>query len=238
MKNFKFAPYSHSKITCYESCPKAFEFKYIKKIKITIDPRFFEKGRFYHKILEHYPEPINFEFKYADEKQIKIYKENIDNFINSGNIKDCLLSKFGTELEFKFDSELNSTDISKWKSALYGYIDFIGKENDSIVVIDWKSKDHGDRFPCNEKQLQMYAAWVFTIRPNLKKLTCKFSFIENCSEQSFEYTRKDAENFKIDILKRIDLIENDLKFERKIKKECKDCDYFNLCKPFNVRIKK
>jgi len=238
MKKFKFAPYSHSKITCYENCPKAFEFKYIKKIKIVLDPRFFEKGNFYHETLEKYPKKIDFKFKFAEPEQIEIYKKNIKKFIDSNNIESNLLDRFGAEVEFKFDSELNPTEISKWKSALYGYIDFIGKEDDNIVIIDWKSKDHGDRFPTNEKQLQMYAAWAFAIRPNLQKVICKFAYVENCSGTAYEYSRKDGEQFKIDILERIDKIEQDELFERKIKKGCASCDYFKMCKPHKIRIKR
>jgi len=233
-----FTPYSHSKITSYENCPRAFKFKYIDKIKITLDPRFFEKGNFYHKVLENYPDkPVKFNWKYNDEDKQKEFIQNIREFIQTPHVKNLLANKFASELEFKFDENLEPTNISKWKSGLYGYIDYIGSTEDKIYIVDWKSKDHGKRFPTNKKQLEMYAAWIFAVRPKLKKVICEFAYIENKTFDTFEYTREDGERFIEDIINRINIIENDSQFEKNVRKECSNCDYFNICKPFNVKTK-
>lgn len=234
----KFSPYSHSKITSYENCPYAFKFKYIDKIKITLDPRFFEKGNFYHKVLECYPDKeVKFNWEYNDEVKQKEYLQNIYEFIQVPHVQNLLANRFGAELEFKFDEALAPTEISKWKSGLYGYIDFIGAEDNEIFIVDWKSKDHGERFPANKKQLQMYAAWIFAVRPKLQKVTCEFAYIENKTFETFEYTREDGKIFIDDIINRINTIEKDTKFEKNVRKECSNCDYFKQCKPFNVKTK-
>jgi len=233
----KFSPYSHTKIETYYQCPKAFEYKYIQKLKISIDPRFFEKGQYYHSVLEHYPNEIDFKFKYTEEHEQELFKKNIERFIANDHVQELLNNKFAAELEFKFDEDLNITDIIKWNSHLYGFIDFIGKDDD-IYIVDWKSKDHGDKYPTNKKQLQMYAAWIFKARPRLQKIKCEFAYIENITFDTFEYTRKDGEQFIQDINKRIQLIESDVSFKKDVKKSCTKCDYFNVCKPFNVNLKR
>lgn len=234
----RFTPYSHSKITSYENCPRAFKFKYIEKIRIVLNPIHFEKGNFYHEVLENYPDKqVDFKWKYNDEFKQKQFIQNIRDFIKTPHVKNLLANRFAAELEFKFNKDLIPTDTIKWNSGLYGYIDYIGKDGDEIFIVDWKSKDHGERFPTNKKQLQMYAAWIFAIRPTLQKVTCEFAYIENKTFESFTYTREDGERFKEDIINRINTIESDHSFNKNVRKECQGCDYYDKCKPFNVATK-
>jgi len=233
----KYSPYSFTKIESYLKCPKIFQYKYIEKLKIKVDPSHFEKGRYYHSVLEYYPKEIDFYFKYTDEATQEIYKETIQRFIEHPHVQELLNNKFASELEFKFDDKMDLTDISKWQSHLYGYIDFIGKDEE-IYVIDWKSKDHGVRFPTNKQQLEMYAGWIFKARPKLQKIKCEFAYIENITFETFEYTREQGLGFVQDIEDRIKIIENDLKFDKKLSKKCTKCDYFNNCKPFNISVKR
>ena len=232
-----YSPYSFTKIKTYFECPKSFYYKYIEKLKVKVDPRFFEKGRFYHSVLEYYPEKINFKFKFADEKTQDIYKENIKKFIKHPHVQNLLENKFVTELEFKFDEEMNLTNKTKWKSHLYGYIDFIGKD-EVIYIVDWKSKNHGEKYPTDKEQLEMYAGWVFKARPNLQKIKCEFAYIENITFDTFEYTREDGEKFIENINNKINTIQEDSEFKKNVSSKCNSCDYFNNCKPFNINIKR
>jgi len=232
----KYSPYSHSKIGCYEDCPHKFFLKYIKKIKITLEPKFFEKGNFYHKVLEKYPEIPKFNFKYSTEEKQELYLKNILAFIENEHTKELLENSFGAEIEFKFDESLEPTNISKWKSGLYGYIDYVGKTATEIHIVDWKSKDHGSRFPTNKKQLEMYAAWIFAVRPNLQKIICEFAYIEDIKFETFTFTREDGELFTQDIINRIDVIESDSDFKKAVRKSCSKCDYFEMCKPYHQPI--
>jgi len=236
-KIMKYSPYSFSKISSYLSCPNAFKFKYIKKIKIVSDPRFFEKGNFYHERLETYPVIKDFKWKYADENLIETYTENIENFIKEKIVQKLLENKMCSEAEFKFNESLKLYAGSKWKSFLYGYIDFISKIDDTIFIVDWKSKDHGDRYPTNPKQLEMYAAWIFEARKHINKVVCMFAYIENKTFKKYVYTREDSVKFKDEILSNINKIEQDNKFAKHINKKCTGCDYYDLCKPFQVKVK-
>lgn len=236
----KFKPYSFSKMSCYNECPQMFKLKYIDKIKISpIDPRFFEKGNFYHSFLEHYPALKPFNFKFASDEEQEQFQNTIQEFIDIPRVNKLLNNKFGTEIEFKFDENLNNfTSGSKWKSALYGYIDYIGVEDETIHIIDWKSKDHGERFPTNKAQLELYAVWLFTVRPKVKKIICEFAYIENKTFQEYVITRDYSDVIKKEIINNINVIETDDVFECNKSKECSKCDYFNICKPFNVKTKR
>ena len=43
--NFKYLPYSVSKIECFQGCNKKFWFRYIEKPQINISVKHFEKGK-------------------------------------------------------------------------------------------------------------------------------------------------------------------------------------------------
>jgi len=238
----KYKPYSFTKLQTYKKCPYLFKLKYIDKIKVAPpDPRFFEKGRFYHYVLEYYPELKPFKFKYLTEDEQNKYQNSIQQFIELPRVQHLLEHKFATELEFKFDEDLNPKNVgSKWKSALYGYIDFVGceinQDNESeIHIIDWKSKDHGAAYPTDKTQLEIYAIWIFGVRPNLQKIICEFAYVENQTFQSYTITRKDSELIKKDIINKINIIENDKELKRLTSRQCKNCDYFTICKPFHIK---
>jgi len=238
----KYSPYSFSKIECFQSCPYKFNLKYIQKIKIAPpDPRHFEKGNFYHWMLEKYPcDPSDFKWKYADEHKQKLFISNIDDFIKEPKVQSLLKKKLGTEVEFKYDNELDPTDGSKWKSGLYGYIDYVGMlDKETYLIADWKSKDHGERFPTKESQLEMYATWIFDVRPKVNKVFCFFYYVEDKTFNMFEYTREENHlTLKTNIINKIKNIECTKEFSKNVAKTCDRCDYFKICKPFNVKVKK
>jgi len=238
-----YTPYSFSKISCYQECPFKFKMKYIDKIKIAPpEPRFFEKGKFYHSTLEHFPKVHDYKFKYAGFPKQEEFRKNISEFINHKHTSKLLDNKFGTEILFKFDESLNDFNGSKYKSTLYGFIDFIGecvyKGEKTIHIVDWKSKNHGKRFPSNREQLDMYAAWIFTVRPKLEKVITEFGYVENKSYTKYIVTREDALEIKKNIINNITTIETDEIFEHNKSSKCTKCDYFKICKPFNVNMKK
>ncbi len=214
--NYK--PYSFSKISCYNACPFRFKLKYLDKIKVSPpDPRHFEKGNFYHSTLEHFPEIKKFNFKFADTPKQKLFNETVAEFIENKHVEELLNHKFGAEIEFKFDENLNEFNGTKWKSALYGFIDYIGQcsyEDETLIhIVDWKSKDHGDRFPTDKTQLEMYALWIFTVRPKLQKVICEFAYVENITFTKYEITREYAETIKKNIINNIEVIETDKDFK-------------------------
>lgn len=243
----KYTPYSYSKIGCFKECPHKFELKYIKKIKIPPkDPRFFEKGTFYHWVLEHYPnvKPEDFQFKHStEEEQIK-YVATIKSFIEDDKVRALLTQKkLSNEFEFKFDESINvEVEKTKWNSALYGYIDYVGMmDKNTYLIIDWKSKKHIN-FPNNVDQLEMYATWIFQARPKVDKILAFFYYIEPAEDgKQYELHTlervKDLDRMKENIINNINTIEQINSFEKKVTQKCSRCDYFDKCKPFNVKVK-
>jgi len=243
----KYAPYSYSKIGCFKECPHKFLLKYIKRIKTPPkDPRFFEKGTFYHWVLEHFPnvKPEDFQFKHTTEEEQKKYIETIKNFLKDRKVQTLLnKKKLASEFEFKFDESIDiEIEKIKWNSALYGYIDYVGMiQNDTYLVIDWKSKKH-ENFPNNPEQLEMYATWIFEARPKVDKVLAFFYYVEPVQEgEPYELhileRDKDLNRMKENIINNINTIEQTKDFEKKVTQKCSRCDYFDMCKPFNVKVK-
>jgi len=234
MNEYRFAPYSFSKIATHIGCPRKFKF-------VSIDERFFEKGKFYHWLIEHFPTPPpdKFTFTFACESEQNDFLETVKRFIQTPHVND-LLKKYSLRRELPFFI-LPDFSIGKQRegSLFTGYIDYVGQEEPgSVLVIDWKSKKH-EKFPNTEDQLMAYALWIFLASPDINVIDASFYYIETPEEIKYRYTREnDMNRLKDSLINKIQVIENDFEFQRKITKNCNRCEYFNQCEPFKNMTKR
>ncbi len=139
----KFLPYSYSKISTYQSCPRKFKYQYIDKIGKFEDSPALVRGRTLHYLIEN---PDLDESLYSDEmkKNIEDYPECIDiknNFKNSElgekYLKD--IERIPVQ-EFKLglSTSLEPQDYQK-NSLFNGIVDYICVKSrmiEEIIEID------------------------------------------------------------------------------------------------------
>ena len=239
-KKLKFAPYSHSKMSCWHECPRKFKFNYVDKLRVFKDKPYFEKGKFFHYALEYFPKPTPKPYKFK-------FPENIaksDEFINQlrgmvapGTEISDLLLKYRLRSEFVFNLGMNFQPQPKKTGALVtGIIDYVGqKKPGTMLIVDWKS---GTSKVKDESQVKLYALWGFAACPNINEIECAFQYIESGEKWEMVFERSQYDDLAQECINKIDPIENDEEYPRKRNDRCQWCDYFDHCKPHQIQMKR
>lgn len=232
---YKFAPYSYSKISCYKECPKKFKFNYIDKMYKFEDAPHFEKGKFFHYVMEHYPHipPKKFKFRHFGETQQTEMVDKIKDLLTNDTRLIDLLTKYKLKAEHTFYIGENFNVMSKKKNSLiYGVIDYIGKKDDEVLIVDWKTGKSEASFD----QLQMYAIWAFLAMPNINKVRIALYYLEQDRVDEELVERVSLENLLLKYINIINSIETDTNFEKKKSNKCEWCIYFNECTKGDIKI--
>jgi len=244
----EYAPYSASKFEKFKECRKKFYYQYVEKIKIDgPEPGFFERGHYFHYILQYFPNypPKSFEFEVADNYDISQYRNDLKKVLTDPKISS-ILNKTETIREEKFiigPTWEADKKILRFPLVL-GYIDYIdyGTEGDASII-DWKTgRVYKDK---SEDQLKLYALWLFLFSLRFRfnhglinKITCSYYYIEHDTEISHIYYRNEVSDL-IDYFKNlINIIENETEFPKSKTVRCHYCDYFEICAPFNIDWKR
>ena len=232
--------FSYSKISLYERCPKKYFFKYIEKIVVPFEDKpVFEKGRFIHHILEHYPDLPEFKFKFKEVEDCKnkyltetnkliTNNKKVNFFLN----KDILLHR---EKEFFLDENLKEVKTRE-ESIINGIIDYVGQYNDNIILVDWKT-GLTQKF-ASLNQLKFYSLYIFNNFLTINKLKVFLFFVEQDAYIHEDITREDSEKIKEKYLNLIENISTDQEYKCKKKEDCISCEYYEICKPFKVKLTK
>jgi CRISPR/Cas system-associated exonuclease Cas4 (RecB family) len=237
MKGYLYAPYSPSKFNCFDGCPKEFEYRYIKRIKIFREPIvWFEKGTFIHWVMEHYPvfPEGGFEWKLADKKLRKEWTKLAMEFVKRPKIAYLLKHQLKAEQKIATDANFRPKNSEGWDHLLVGYVDHIGYDEDgTIILIDWKT---GKSVVKTHLQLQLYALWMFMASPELPKIRCQFNYLDQDEIDEFTYHREHLDDIKSFFINKIDEIESCTDFAKNPTRHCTHCDYVDRCKPFTPKI--
>jgi hypothetical protein len=229
----KYAPYSFSKIQTFFDCQKKFEFTYVNKIDIDRDyedPSYFKRGRFLHAYIAN-------RLNGGDGSKLRQYDVESDVKMD---LVDCADQTLEHELiSFTYDFETNMVEsyISldknlcptkvKEKSALGGYIDYYAVQDDYGMLVDWKTgKSHSDP---NYSQLELYAIWTFQKFPQIQEIDLVFFYVEHNKFALKTITPDDVEDLKLELMSKIDIIENTDEFQINETKQCLKCPFFNTC---------
>ena len=235
----KFAPYSVSKIQCFEQCPKKFEYNYIQKIKTPRSFYHLEKGSLWHSLIEHKIKNNIKQFKKPKFKELS----ELDYLNELANCVKFIKSKFfstdyldsqmfysqKTEQYFCIDENGKCSFTKQKKPMMRGYIDLIQYCDYDAEVIDWKTggkKQNLTRFPKSNFQLDIYAYVVNQIL-GLEKITGKYVFVEHEYEQiktNFNYLQ-----IWNDLIEKINKIESTEVFEPKEQVLCDWCEFRGIC---------
>jgi len=240
----KYAPYSASRISLWNSCPRKFKYNYIDKIpKEPRDDTPLKKGFCTHLFLENHTANLGKErlLKEISREKIpneivqeskKIYKKFVDSDLGK---KIFSYLPLGTELEIGLKiqgGKIQTCDFLDPGCLFRGKIDYIcvDKENDKVYVIDWKTGKDKSEGPYKQKpdQLIYYAAWYFHNFP-VDELELEYIFVEHGTSSSIKLVRDKLDLYLKVLLNNIKSIENDNSFDKIEGPLCNWCEYRDHC---------
>lgn len=238
---FKYAPYSFSRISTFLPCPRKFYYSYI--IKATPepgDPTALHKGSCVHHLLESYfNKDVNFDIETTNYKPE--IKEAAKAIFEKATTSNDLMKKFadecevvGTEVLIYLDE--NFKPVDKEKDALIkGYIDLLlkHKNSDTYIVVDHKTgkmKKDKPLTPIHDDVLQVsaYALWVKE-KYNPTKLVGFYNYVEHNHFVRRIYDDNLLELTKITLKNKIEKIENETEFDTVITPLCPYCPFQKQC---------
>ena len=230
---YKFKPYSYSKISCFNSCPKKFKFQYIDKIKVQQNMDALIKGTTIHYCLENLNLKID---QYTEGMKNNIKKfpdilEIIDKFKNS-ELGKKYLYKIKTKpiQEFKFGLTESLEPTSYGKDALYyGIVDYVcileQNGSDLLHICDYKSGKYKDQIYQDYNQLLFYAIYFFE-KYKVKEIKISFIYVEHNLENDLILNIEHIEHYKNELMNNIKNIENCVDFKNNENILCNWCPYF------------
>jgi CRISPR/Cas system-associated exonuclease Cas4 (RecB family) len=228
--------FSYSRLSLYKECPKKFWYKYIDKSIISTDSPIFEKGKFIHALIETYPNLPAYEFKFEEvrSKMIQYITQIFDLCATDKKMIWLLDNCLFREKQFYLNHALNNC-TEEDGSLVNGIIDYVGMIGETLIIADWKT-GQTQKYASFE-QLKLYSIWAFNEFPEINSVRCFFFFIEQNKTLHLEIKRSELSGLKLNVLSVIDDINKDTVFKKKPADNCKYCDKYNDCKPYNVQMK-
>lgn len=228
--------FSYSKISLYNKCPYKYKKKYIDKDDVFTDSPVLEKGRYIHLLLDNYPELPEYEFVFSDVKNKRLEMiEFVSNLArNDVKLKYLLSSdvKLFSEKNFFLKDDMTETD-KRQDSLFNGIIDYVGKKDDAIIIVDWKTGSTQKHASLD--QLKFYSMWAFSHFSEINILKICLYFIEQNIYVMDTIDRESATIIKNNFINKTIQIVNDTTFEKKKTEECLFCKYSNECNKLEIK---
>jgi len=238
-----YAPYSHSKMESWISCPKKFQYAYIiKPPSVRVDSPILEKGTLFHGILEFDIVNKLEEFSIPDQFSALTHKDAEEiigqalTFTEESGIYKWIKSIKGekiSEQEMFLGDKLQCVDGID-EALIRGFIDLIiyDKTNNACFIFDWKtggkSKESLIKWPKSKDQLELYAIWAYE-KYGVEYIEASFVYVEHEHISKIVVDAQDIPSLKKKIQTKINNIENDSNFPQNLTTLCLWCDYKELC---------
>lgn len=227
--------YSYSRLSMYDRCPRKFRYKYIDLLDIDTDSPVFEKGKYFHAILEHYPKIPTWEFKYPENKaNAPAMLKQILKFCETDRRYQYLIGKplYQREQQFYLNPALENCEEAD--QLINGCIDYVGVVDDCAILVDWKSGK--TQKYASFKQLELYSIWAFNNFPEINTVKTMLFFVEQDAILPNSIDRSEVEFIKNKLMDSIEKVEFDTEYKKCVKEDCQYCDYITHCQPFKVKI--
>lgn len=243
LPGYEYAPYSHSKMESWQSCPKKFNYHYIiKPPKEDVPSPILEKGTLFHGILEFDIENKLDKFDLPDKFKA-LNKEDAEkiigqalNFTEESEIYIWIKSLPGgkiSEQEMFLGPNLEPVeDLSE--ALIRGFIDLIiyDKTTKTCYIFDWKtggkSKENLKKWPKPKDQLELYAVWADQVF-DVEHIETAFVYVEHDHLAKYTFNSNDIPSLIKKFKNKINNIESDKVFNKNLTQLCAWCDYRELC---------
>ncbi|MFH0861427.1 MAG: PD-(D/E)XK nuclease family protein [Candidatus Altiarchaeota archaeon] len=248
--------YSHSRIGCFEDCPRCFRYRYIDKIPI----EYFETveqfmGSRVHESLEKLYKDVMSGGQPKRDELIGHYTDlwsaqmNDGVFVNSEDLvhldyqligQQCLTGYF--ERHHPFDAakvlacelrvEVDLRDDGNYR--LIGYIDRVDRRDGTYEIHDYKTSSRlpGQASADRDRQLAIYEMGLRQKCPSASGFEYCWHYLRHGKELRSKRTEADLERHKKDIIKSIHRIEEAIVedwFPAVRTPKCAWCEYQNVC---------
>jgi RecB family exonuclease len=235
----KYAPYSYSKIECFEQCPYKFKLQYIDKHKVPSENIHLERGTLFHHLLEHTTPNKNYKIpeytsKILSESEIKEVYDKYNKFTIQPIFQRILnLPAIGKEIEFGLDKKLEPCSYYSENCVIRGKIDHLCINEDNVFfIVDWKTgKIKSKEYIPYANQLMLYAIWAFKALGK-EKVIGNFVYVEHDSSfHEYVFEKQYLPEYSKAFGQKISKIEKTENFEKNINKLCDYCDYkkYGIC---------
>ncbi len=240
---FQYAPFSHSKMETWASCPKKFEYNYIiRPPRVSVPNPILEKGTLFHAVLEFdiidnlegFDIPDN--FKALNHEQAGAIIEQALEFTENSDIYSWIKSLPGEivpEQEMFLGPKLEPVDCLE-DSLIRGFIDLIiwDEKTSSCYIFDWKtggkSKEALVKWPKSKDQLELYAIWAYETY-GAEYIESAFVYVEHDHMAKYVFEAKDIPTLKKKFLNKVNGVEKDTKFPKTLTQLCAWCDFHEIC---------
>ncbi|MEM4605761.1 MAG: PD-(D/E)XK nuclease family protein [Candidatus Pacearchaeota archaeon] len=251
--------YSHSKVSCFEQCPKKYKFQYIDKIEPEIETTIEAfMGDLVHRTLEKLYREKQFQkintkeelldfynkiWKEEFSEDIKIVKEEFssENYRKMGErfISDYYDRFYPfnqlTILGIETKDKLILPDGNKWHVRI-DKLAYDSKGNYYICDYKTNSKMKFQEEADSDRQLAMYSIWVkdkFKDAKSIKLVWHMLAFNKDVISERNEDQLKKLQQEVIEIIKKI---ENEKEFPTKPGPLCNYCEYRKICPSFKHMV--
>ena len=246
--------YSHSRLACFEQCPKKFEYKYIQRIvipeKVSVEAFM---GKVVHSVLEKLFRDLQHTKKNSLQELLAYYEK----IWNEGWSDDIAINKEGLTKEHYFElgkkcvanfyeknhpfdrgkvlgiEQKITLDLSgDGKHKLTGYIDLLmqpGKNHFQIQDYKTYGKLPEQSKMEKDEQLAIYQMWVQKEFPEAKKVDLIWHYVVFQREGVSHRTAKQLEKTRKRIVGLINRIESTERYETKPSPLCSYCSYKQIC---------
>lgn len=227
-----YKPYSHSRITCFNTCPYKFKYKYIDNIEMQIDSPALIKGKAVHEFLETkfkdnkeiYPE---LEDKQLQTEVNKIIKDKLpNNFLYNKLLNECEV--VGTELQVGLTEDFKPVS---YENGFYrGSIDILAKHKatNKYFILDWKTGKSKNTIP-ELDQVGLYAIYVMQHLGIIDDIVGFYNYIEHNVYLKKVYNQNEINKLKELYSTNIAKINSEKSFHKNITPLCNWCEYKELC---------
>lgn len=228
-ESITYAPYSMSRLTEYERCPKRFYFKYVEKLpEIQEDSGFL--GATIHQAIakalrgEEW-ENILTELKFDDIEEAKI------KVLEAIKMSKGLGAIVGVETKFAITEDGTLTQFDSDEAWFRGIIDLLTMRNGEYEIWDWKT---GHSRPT---AFQVFT-YAWAVEKALNKKVSKVGYILLSSREvlEFDVTDEKIQWAERKIKKLVEHLESDHKFTPKVGSHCAYCSYISMC-PLAQQVK-
>ena len=240
--------YSHSKIGCYETCPRKFKFNYIDRIKMPESPEGIEAflGKRAHETLEQlykaqkmgkvFSLKETLDKKYTKDVQIVRKGFTAQNYYDAG-VKQLTdyYERFkpfnqtytlGLEMMIHF----NLDDAGEYR--INGFIDRLSHNGKGTFEIhDYKTGQSGytQEQADASRQLALYQIFVEQQYPEVKEIVLIWHFLADNRNVESRRTKKQIKELKAELLTTIKEIEADDNFKPIESRLCDWCEFIEIC---------
>lgn len=213
---------SHSKLNTFKQCPRKFRLQYIDKAQEFeyVESPAAARGTKLHAQLEEW---VLAKINETPEVKLSPECESVLPIINN------LVNNYEKVYpEQKVSINEDHKEVSWFDRSTYyrGIIDLMVINDDEAIVIDYKSGKVRD-YDGFGGQLHLMAMIVFSIRPEINKVTTAYLFLDHKHTIKLDFTRDDMSALMKYYKKQFDLVNAETEFKPTVNRYCHWCGATN-----------